>query len=65
MKARSYMAVFLTLVLVAFAAGASASNVHADDDVLLPVTHQLFNGVVGPLTQEGDGFVSLGNGFGA
>src|SRR5689334_5311150 len=61
MKVQSYITFALLLVLVVFTAGASASNVRADDDVLLPVTHQLFNGVVGPLTQDGDGFVSLGN----
>ncbi len=60
-KTRSYIVASIMLVLVILLAGTGASSVQADDDVVLPVTHQLFNGLVGPITQDGDGFVPFGN----
>jgi BNR/Asp-box repeat protein len=60
-KTRSYIVLSIMLVLVMLMAGTGASGAKADGDVLLPLTHQVFNGVIGPLTQEGDGFASLGN----
>jgi hypothetical protein len=61
MKTRKLFTILSVLALFVLAFGISVPRVQADDDVVLPVTHQLFNGVVGPLTQDGDGFVSLGN----
>lgn len=60
-KTRSYIVLSVMLVLVMLMAGMGASRVQADDDVVLPVTHQLFNGLVGPITADGDGFVPFGN----
>src|ERR1041385_8661918 len=60
-KTRSYIVLSLMLVLVMLLAGTGASSVQAEDDVDLPVTHQLFNGLVGPITVDGDGFVPFGN----
>ena len=60
-KTRGYIAASLMLVLVLLLTGTGASRVRAENDVDLPVTHQLFNGLVGPITQDGDGFIPFGN----
>lgn len=60
-KTRSYIVLSIMLVLVILLVGTGASTAQADDDVVLPVTHQLFNGLVGPITQDGDGFIPFGS----
>jgi hypothetical protein len=55
MKTRSYFSMAVVLGLVALAVGVSAVSVRAEDPPPLPVTHQRFNSVEGPLTQNGDG----------
>jgi hypothetical protein len=57
MKTRNSITIVLVLGLLLFALGASTSSVRAEDPPPLPVTHQHFNSVEGPLTQEGDGTV--------
>ena len=55
MKTRSSIAILTLLALLLVALGLSTSAARAEDDQPLPVTHQRFNGLEGPLTQEGDG----------
>jgi hypothetical protein len=50
----------LTLALLMLILGATSSLAQADNPLPLPVTHQHFNGVEGPLTQDGDGAVGPG-----
>ncbi|HEY5901524.1 MAG TPA: sialidase family protein [Anaerolineales bacterium] len=59
MKLRSTLAILVMLTMVLVAIGASASTVRAEDKPPLPVTHQRFNGLEGPITQDGDGRVSV------
>ena len=62
MKARISLIAALTLALAVFAVGANASSVRAADSPLpQATTHLHFNGVEGPLTQEGDGRVTAGS----
>lgn len=60
MKLRILITMVFVSGLLVYAFGLAASNVRADNPLPLPVTHQVFNGLVGPLTQNGDGFISLG-----
>ncbi len=55
MKSRIFVILTSTLALAVFALGSSPVAVSADNPLPLPVTHQHFNGVQGPITQEGDG----------
>ncbi len=55
MKARVLLFVTSTLALMAFALGPGVTIASADNPAPLPVTHEHFNGVEGPLTQNGDG----------
>ncbi len=59
MRARSFLAIGIVFALLVLAVGASASGVRAEDPPPLPVTHQHFNSVEGPLTLEGDGAVGV------
>ncbi len=55
MKSRIFVILTSTLAMAVFALGSSPVAVSADNPLPLPVTHQHFNGVQGPITQEGDG----------
>lgn len=61
MKTRIYIRVSIVLGLLAVAFGAANSSVRAEDPPPLPVTHQQFNFLSGPLTDSGDGALSVGN----
>ncbi len=61
MKIRITLFAALTLGLLVFAIGASPSVALADNPAPLPVTHQVWNGVLGPLTDHGDGPVNAGS----
>ncbi len=57
-------AVLLFLIAVAalaLVAGPLTPSAHADNPLPAPITHQHFNGVQGPITQDGDGAVSVAN----
>lgn len=52
----------LTLSIVVLGvSGWAVARVHAADQPPLPVTHQHFNGLEGPITQDGDGAASVAN----
>ncbi len=55
MKSRIFVILTSTLAMAVFALGSSPVAVSADNPLPLPVTHQHFNGVQGPITQQGDG----------
>jgi hypothetical protein len=57
MKTRSYVTLAIVLGLLVFTFGAGVSSARADNPLPPPVTHQHFNSVEGPLTQDGDGTV--------
>lgn len=59
MKLRIFFNFVIVLALLAAAFGAVSSNVIAANPAR-PMTHQFFNGLVGPLTQNGDAPTSLG-----
>ncbi|MGE5249819.1 MAG: hypothetical protein ACM3QS_06340 [Bacteroidota bacterium] len=59
MKIRNSLAILATVTMILVAVGASASTALAEDPPPLPVTHQHFNGVEGPITQDGDGRVPI------
>src|SRR5512143_772508 len=59
MKIRNSLAILATVTMILVAVGASASTALAEDPPPLPVTHQHFNGVEGPITQDGDGGVPV------
>jgi hypothetical protein len=61
MKVGQFVVSITIPALMLMMIGASVSRARAEEDIQLPVTHQLWNGVVGPLTQGGDGFVPFGN----
>ncbi len=52
-KTRSYIVLSIMLVLVILLTGTGASNVQAEDDPPLPVTHQHFNSVEGVISSDG------------
>ncbi len=56
-KAYLVLAFLVVISLFAWAAYPGAPTAGAADNPLVPVTHQPFNGVVGVLTQGGDGTV--------
>lgn len=59
MKSRIVVITALTIAMMLFAVGGGAISVRAADNPLpLPMTHQHFNGVEGPLTQDGDGAIA-------
>lgn len=60
MKTRISLFVVLTLGLLVFAIGASPTVARADNPSPLPIAHQVWNGVVGPITENGDGAVPQG-----
>lgn len=61
MKTRSFLIATLVLGMLVFAIGASISGAMAEDGPLpLPLTHQHFNSVEGPLTQNGEGPITAG-----
>lgn len=57
MKIRRVITQMIIIGLLAFSFVPGSSIVRAEDPPPLPVTHQHFNSVEGPLTQEGDGTV--------
>jgi hypothetical protein len=61
MKPRIYFNFLIVLALLVTAFGATTYNVIAANPSPQPMTHQVFNSVVGPLTQNGDGPISLGS----